>query len=53
MDLMPYYLDFRYRRTDSKVFKEFPDQFEQAGMLSRLATFGIMPHFLFPYFYLK
>ncbi|RIA96047.1 exocyst complex component Sec10-domain-containing protein [Glomus cerebriforme] len=40
VELLPYYLDFRHRRKDSKLFKEYNDPSDQAKMLARLLSFG-------------
>ncbi|CAG8529642.1 9743_t:CDS:10 [Funneliformis caledonium] len=39
-ELLPYYLDFRHRRKDSRLFKEYNDPADQAKMLARLINFG-------------
>ncbi|CAI2192373.1 20582_t:CDS:10, partial [Funneliformis geosporum] len=39
-ELLPYYLDFRHRRKDSRLFKEYNDPADQAKMLARLYSFG-------------
>ncbi|CAG8538072.1 14837_t:CDS:1, partial [Acaulospora colombiana] len=39
-ELLPYYIDFRNRRNDSRLFKEYTDPTEQVKMLSRLMTFS-------------
>ncbi|RHZ82849.1 hypothetical protein Glove_103g57 [Diversispora epigaea] len=40
IELIPYYFDFRNRRKDSRLFKEYIDPAQQAKMLKRLAKFG-------------
>ncbi|CAG8512920.1 13449_t:CDS:10 [Ambispora leptoticha] len=39
-ELLPYYLDFRHRRKDSRFYKDFTDPLDQAKMLRRLTIFG-------------
>ncbi|CAG8580143.1 17497_t:CDS:10, partial [Acaulospora morrowiae] len=39
-DLLPYYIDFRNRKNDSRLFKEYADPTEQAKMLKRLMNFS-------------
>ncbi|CAG8433105.1 7776_t:CDS:10 [Ambispora gerdemannii] len=39
-ELLPYYLDFRHKRKDSKLYKDFADPLDQAKMLRRLTIFG-------------
>ncbi|RIB28049.1 exocyst complex component Sec10-domain-containing protein [Gigaspora rosea] len=38
--LLPYYIDFRTKRKDSRLFKEYTDPTDQAKMLARLTNFG-------------
>ncbi|CAG8765267.1 37000_t:CDS:2, partial [Racocetra persica] len=38
--LLPYYIDFRTKRKDSRLFKEYTDPSNQAKMLARLTNFG-------------
>ncbi|CAG8737239.1 2072_t:CDS:2, partial [Cetraspora pellucida] len=38
--LLPYYVDFRTKRKDSRLFKEYTDPSDQAKMLARLTDFG-------------
>ncbi|CAG8551608.1 2625_t:CDS:10, partial [Diversispora eburnea] len=40
IELIPYYFEFRNRRKDSRLFKEFIDPTQQAKMLKRLTMFG-------------
>ncbi|UZO14240.1 uncharacterized protein OCT59_005700 [Rhizophagus irregularis] len=40
LELLPYYLDFRHRRKDSRLFKEYNDPSDQSKMLARLLSFG-------------
>lgn len=39
MELYPYYLDFKERQTDSKVFRDFKDPSEIGAVLNRLKLF--------------
>ncbi|GES73710.1 secretion pathway protein Sls2/Rcy1 [Rhizophagus clarus] len=40
LELLPYYLDFKHRRKDSRLFKEYNDPSDQSKMLARLLSFG-------------
>jgi recyclin-1 len=40
LELLPYYIDFRHRRKDSRLFKEYNDPSDQSKMLARLLSFG-------------
>ncbi|CAJ0858573.1 2132_t:CDS:2 [Entrophospora sp. SA101] len=40
MKLIPYYIDFRHKRKDSRLFKEYFDQRNQAKMLAKINNFG-------------
>jgi len=40
LELIPYYIDFRHKRKDSRLFKEYFDQRNQAKMLAKINNFG-------------